>query len=342
MRTPLYETHKKLGARFTDFNGWEMPLQYSGIVDEVRAVREESGLFDISHMGRLLVSGKDAFGVLQKLTTNNLEKLKPGRVQYNLLTNERGGVKDDITVYMLSEESFFLCVNAGNREKVKDWIGKHIPVRDISSETVQLALQGKKAVDILSAFFDVKDIKYYHFKTFGETIVSRTGYTGEDGFEVYAPVDEGVKLFRDLLKEAKPCGLGARDVLRIEAGFPLYGHEISEDITPLDANLDRFVDFSKDFVGRDALLKRKPERKLFGLELLEKGVPREGYEVLKEDRVIGTVSSGTFSPTLGKGIALCFVNVEERKEGNEVFLKVRNRLLRAVLRKYPFVKRPKN
>lgn len=341
MRTPLYEVHRKLGARFTDFNGWEMPLQYSGIVDEVKAVREGAGVFDISHMGRFFVSGKDAFGVLQKLTTNNLEKLKPGRVQYNLFTNERGGVKDDVTVYMLSEEEFFLCVNAGNREKIKEWVGKHIPLEDASDRTVQIALQGREGERILSRFYDVSDLKYYHFKTFGDTIVSRTGYTGEDGFEVYAPVDEGVELFKELVKEVKSCGLGARDVLRIEAGFPLYGHEISEDITPLEANLDRFVDLSKEFVGREALLERKPERKLFGLEMVDKGVPREGYRVFKEDREIGVVSSGTFSPTLGKGIALCFVDIEERKEGNEVFLEVRNRLLRAVLRKYPFVKRPK-
>ncbi|RLJ70118.1 aminomethyltransferase [Hydrogenivirga caldilitoris] len=341
MRTPFYEIHKELGARFTDFNGWEMPLQYSGIVEEVRAVREEAGVFDISHMGRLLISSGDAFNVLQQLTTNNLEKLKPGKVQYNLLTNERGGVKDDITLYMLSQDKFFICVNAGNRDKVKEWLGRYLPVEDLSQQTVQIALQGRQSQKLLSEFYEVSNLRYYHFKTFGDTIISRTGYTGEDGFEIYAPVEEGLKLFRELVQKAKPCGLGARDVLRIEAGFPLYGHEISEDITPLEANLDRFVDLSKNFVGKEAMLKRDLRRKLFGLELLERGVPREGYEILKDGKVVGVVSSGTFSPTLDKGIALCFVELDERREGNGVLLRVRNRSLRGVLRNYPFIKRPK-
>jgi len=233
MRTPLYDTHRELGARFTDFNGWDMPLQYSGIVDEVRAVRESVGVFDISHMGRFFISGKDAFGVLQKLTTNNLGKLSPGKVQYNLFTNERGGVKDDVTIYMLSDGEFFVCVNAGNRQKIREWLERYIPVEDVSDRTLQVALQGRESERVLSRFYNVADLRYYHFKTFGDTLVSRTGYTGEDGFEIYAPLEEGLGLFKELVREAKPCGLGARDVLRIEAGFPLYGHEISEDITPL-------------------------------------------------------------------------------------------------------------
>ncbi len=338
MRTPLYDTHRKLGARFIDFHGWEMPLQYSGVVDEVNAVRNSVGVFDISHMGRLLVSGKEAFDVLQRLTTNNLEKLSPGKVQYNLFTNERGGVRDDVTIYMLSEEEFFICVNAGNREKIKKWLSEFIPVEDLSNRTIQIAVQGRDSEEVLGRFFEVSDIKYYRFKVFGDTIVSRIGYTGEDGFEVYTPIEEGVKLFEELANEVKPCGLGARDVLRIEAGFPLYGHEISEDITPLEANLDRFVDLSKDFLGKEAMLSKEIKRKLFGLELLTRGVPREGYRIHKGDKEIGTVSSGTFSPTLGKGIALCFVDLEERIEGNEVSLEVRGKRLKALLRQYPFVR----
>ena len=341
MRTPIYDLHKRLGARFTDFSGWEMPLQYSGIVEEVKAVREGVGIFDVSHMGRFFIRGEHAEGVLQKLTTNNVKKLEPGRVQYTLITNERGGVKDDVTLYMISPEEFFLCVNAGNREKIKSWLEKHIPVEDVSSETIQIALQGSGAVDLLTKFFDVGDIRYYRFKRFGDVIVSRTGYTGEDGFEIYAPVKEGLELYEELVRSAVPCGLGARDVLRIEAGFPLYGHEISEDITPLEAGLDKFVDTSKDFVGKEEMISKGVDRKLFGLELIDKGVPREGYEVLVGDRVVGVVSSGTFSPTLGKGIALCFVDKEEIEEGREVLLRVRNRLLRGILRKPPFVKRPK-
>ncbi len=338
MRTPLYDTHRKLGARFIDFHGWEMPLQYSGVVDEVNAVRNSVGVFDISHMGRLLVSGREAFDVLQRLTTNNLQRLSPGKVQYNLFTNERGGVRDDVTIYMLSEKEFFICVNAGNREKIKKWLSEFIPVEDLSNRTVQIAVQGRDSEKVLGRFFEVSDIKYYRFKTFGDTIVSRTGYTGEDGFEVYTPIEEGVKLFEELVNEIKPCGLGARDVLRIEAGFPLYGHEISEDITPLEANLDRFVDLSKDFLGKEAMLSKEIKRKLFGLELLTRGVPREGYSIYKGDKKVGTVSSGTFSPTLGKGIALCFVDLEERIEGNEVSLEIRGKRLQALLRQYPFVR----
>lgn len=315
-----------------------MPLQYSGVVEEVKAVRSSVGMFDVSHMGRFFVFGKDALRILQNLTTNNLEKLAPGRVQYNLFTNERGGVVDDVTVYMFSEERFFVCVNAGNREKMRRWLERFLPVEDVSSRTLQIALQGRDSADLLEGTFGVSDLRYYHFRVFGDTVVSRTGYTGEDGFEIYAPVEEGLKLFERLLRDAKPCGLGARDVLRIEAGMPLYGHEISEDITPLEANLDRFVDLSKDFLGKSAMVSKEVRRKLFGLELLEKGVPREGYRVKRGEREIGVVSSGTFSPTLGKGIALCFVDVEEREEGKEVSLEVRGREVKGKLRSYPFLR----
>ena len=337
MRTPLYRIHKELSARFTRFSGWEMPLHYGSLIAEVKAVRESAGLFDVSHMGRFLLSGKDAFGVLQKLTTADLSKLKPGRVRYTLFTNERGGVKDDATVYMLAEDRFLLCVNAANRDKMREWIGRFLPVRDLSEETVQIALQGRDSERILSRLYRVSDLSRYAFREFDEVLISRTGYTGEDGFEIYAPADTGVELFRELVENARPCGLGARDVLRIEAGLPLYGHEISEDITPFEANLDRFVDTSKEFIGREALLSRKPERRLFGLELAVRGVPREGYELLKGNRQIGYVTSGTFSPTLRKGIALCFVDTEERREGNRVLLRVRDRLVEALLRSYPFV-----
>ncbi len=338
-KTPLYEVHKKLKARFTPFAGWSMPLQYTSVIEEVKAVRESSGIFDVSHMGRLLVKGKDAKEKLQYLTTNNLNKLKPGKVQYSLLTNEKGGVRDDITIYMLSDEEFFICCNAANRDKVIAHLSRFVSVKDLSDELLQFAIQGPRSEEILSRYYDVKDLKYYNFKTFGDVIVSRTGYTGEDGFEVYAPVKEGIELFKELLKEAKPCGLGARDVLRIEAGFPLYGHEISEDITPLEANLDRFVDLSKDFLGKEAMLKKPLKWKLFGLTMIDKGIPREGYYIYKEGKEIGKVSSGTFSPTLNKGIALCFVELSERKEGNPVEVKIREKFLKAELKSYPFVRK---
>ncbi len=339
MITPLYNHHRNLGAKLIDFHGWSMPLEYSSIREECLAVRESCGLFDVSHMGRFILRGADVREKLNYLTTNDLGKLHMGRVQYNLLTNQKGGVIDDITVYMLSEDELLLCVNASNREKVIKHLSSYMKVEDISDRTLQLAIQGKKAQHVLSEYYDVSYIGYYHFKTFGDVIISRTGYTGEDGFEVYLPVEEGIRLFEELVKEVKPCGLGARDVLRIEAGLPLYGHELSEDITPLEANLERFVSLQKDFLGKEELLRRDVKRKLFGLEFLERGVPREGYRILLEGKEIGRVSSGTYSHFLGKGIALCFVDVDYRKEGLEVELEVRGKRLKALLRRYPFIKK---
>ncbi len=316
-----------------------MPLQFSGIVEEVRAVRSSAGLFDVSHMGRLKVKGVKALETLNRLTTNNLKKLKQGKVQYNLFTNEKGGVLDDVTVYMLSEEEFLICTNAANREKIKNHLSKHLEVEDLSESTLQIALQGKESERILAKYFDVKDLRFFRFRKFGNVLISRTGYTGEDGFEIYAPVEEGLDIYRELLREALPCGLGARDVLRIEAGLPLYGNELSEDTTPFEANLDKFVDLSKEFLGKEAMVSKEVRRKLYGLELTERGVPRRGYRLLKEGREVGVVSSGTFSPTLGKGIALCFVDTELRKEGEEVWIDIRGKPVRGTLRSYPFVRR---
>ncbi|QWK20017.1 MAG: glycine cleavage system aminomethyltransferase GcvT [Hydrogenobacter thermophilus] len=339
MRTPLYELHQQLKAKMFEFASWQMPLYYSSIKEEVKAVRDECGVFDVSHMGRILMKGPSALETLDYLTTNNMKKLNPGKVQYSMITNHQGGVVDDITLYMLDQESFMLCINAANRKKVINWLSKYHPVEDISDSTLQLALQGKKSADVLSSLFPVNEIKRYNFKVFDGIIVSRTGYTGEDGFEIYASVKEGLEIFKELIKYAKPCGLGARDVLRIEAGLPLYGHELSEDITPFEANLDRFVYTDKDFLGKSAMLKREIHRKLFGLELLQRGVPREDYRIYLSDTEIGRVSSGTYSPTLDKGIALCFVDISFRKEGLEVELDVRGKRLKALLRNYPFVHR---
>ncbi len=338
MKTPLYNLHKSLGAKFTEFAGWEMPVEYSSISKEVLSVREACGIFDISHMGRLLI--KDSLERLEYLTSRRITKLKPKRVQYNLLMNQRGGIRDDITIYRLSEDEFFLCVNAANKEKVYEWFKDNgIKVEDISNKTIQFALQGHKAVEVLKNYFPVEEIKYYHFEVFDGTIVSRTGYTGEDGFEVYAETSKGIELFEKLIKACTPCGLGARDVLRIEAGMPLYGHELSEEITPFEANLDRYVSLEKDFLGKEELLKKEIKRRLFGLELLSRGVPREGYRVFYKDEPIGYVSSGTYSPTLQRGIALCFVDVNLRQEGLEVELEVRGKRLPAKLRNYPFLKK---
>ena len=338
MTTPLHDFHKGLGAKFTNFAGWEMPVEYSSIIEEVKAVRNSCGLFDLSHMGRLKVSGDLA--KLEFLTSRNVGSLKTGKVQYNLLMNEEGGIKDDITIYRLKEDEFFLCVNAVNKDKVINWLSSHgLNVEDLSQKTFQFALQGRDAVRLLSKHFPVEDIKYYCFMTIENVIVSRTGYTGEDGFEVYAPLEEGMELFKKLARECTPCGLGARDTLRIEAGMPLYGHEIDESITPFEANLGRYVSLEKSFIGKDRLLERKVERELFGLELLGKGVPREGYVVFYNGREIGRVSSGTYSPTFQKGIAMCFVETSCKVESLEVELEVRNKRLPARLRSLPFLKK---
>ncbi|WP_448588461.1 glycine cleavage system aminomethyltransferase GcvT, partial [Thermocrinis sp.] len=241
-KTPLHHIHLKLKAKFTEFAGYQMPLYYSSIVEEALAVRSSVGVFDISHMGRLWVRGKDVKQKLDFLTSHSLSRLSYGKVQYNLLINERGGVKDDITIYMMGENEYFLCVNSINRQKVIDWLKSwEIEVEDRTSQTVQIALQGKESEKVISKIFNVKGMKRYNFAELDGVIISRTGYTGEDGFEIYAPVEVGVEVFSELAKMAVCCGLGARDVLRIEAGFPLYGNEISEEISPLCAGLERFL-----------------------------------------------------------------------------------------------------
>jgi len=315
-----------------------MPLYYTSIVEEVLAVRNSVGVFDVSHMGRIWVKGKGVKQKLDFLTANSLDKLSYGKVQYNLFTNERGGIKDDVTIYMMGEDEYFLCVNCANRQKMIDWLRSwDVKVEDWTYQSVQIALQGKEAESKLSRFFEVKGIKRYNFAKFGNVIVSRTGYTGEDGFEIYAPIEVGKEIFLELIRDVPLCGLGARDVLRIEAGFVLYGHEISEDISPRRASLDRFLSKEKEFLGKAVIFSEEPKERLFGLEMLEKGVPREGYEILSDGKVIGRVSSGTFSPTLNKGIAMCFVDVDNLQEGREVLLSIRGRHVRARLRERFFI-----
>jgi aminomethyltransferase len=320
-----------------------MPLQYSSILDEAKAVRNSAGVFDVSHMGRIFVRGKNAEGFLNYLTTNDVGRLKEGEVQYSLIPNDRGGVIDDITVYRLSENEFMLCVNAANREKVLRHFEKFVPdygveVEDRSEELVQLALQGREAEGVIGELFpEAPKLKYYTFLEASGVIVSRTGYTGEDGFEIYIPAEGGIELFKEFLKRGvKPCGLGARDVLRIEAGFPLYGHELSEELNPLEANLKRFVKTDKEFFGKEKLLGREPKRKLRGLILSKRTVARRGDKVFLEGKPVGEVSSGTFSPTLGRSIALAFLD-REVKIGQTVEVEIRGKLIPAEVVKPRFV-----
>ncbi len=335
-RTPLYGIHKEVGAKFVPFAGWEMPVQFSSILDEAKEVRRGVGVFDVSHMGRIFVEGSQAEEFLEYLTTNSVKRLNPGDVQYSLILNERGGTVDDITVYRFGDNRFMLCVNAANRQKVLRHMenlakGYDVKIEDRSKELVQLAVQGPKAVEVVEKFFPgVGELKFYTFKTFGDTVVSRTGYTGEDGFEIYIPVEEGKKLYKDLLEEGvKPCGLGARDVLRIEAGYPLYGHELSEELDPREANLKRFIDLQKEFFGKEGLFSRgEPKRRLLGLVLEQRRITRQGDKVFIENTPVGEVTSGTFSPNLGKSIALAFLQRGIEK-GSTVEVEIRGKRLKA-------------
>jgi aminomethyltransferase len=359
--TPLNALHKALGARMVPFGGWEMPVQYAGVIEEHLAVREQAGLFDVSHMGEIEVRGADALALVQKLTTNDAAKLVDGQIQYSALCYADGGVVDDVTLYRSSATHFLFCVNASNTDKDFAWMQKvhaesgitGATLTNRSSEYAQLALQGPKAAAILARLTSVPlaSIRYYHFGQ-GEvagvpTLISRTGYTGEDGFELYIPAAAAAGLWTRLLETGagdglQPIGLGARDTLRLEKGYALYGHELSATISPLEAGLGWIVKPEKgDFVGRDALLTQKAAgipRRLVGLLMAERGIPREGYPVYAGEMQVGTVTSGTMSPSLKNGIALALVESSHAVLDRELLIGIRDRKLRARIVKPPFVK----
>jgi len=359
-RTPLYDAHLKAGAKIVEFGGFLMPVQYAGIIKEHNTVREQAGLFDVSHMGEVEVKGKDAKKFIQKLITNNLEKIEPGKVLYSPMCYENGGTVDDLLVYCHDWQHFWLVVNASNTEKDWQWIGEQkdgeeVELKNISDIIAQLAIQGPKAQEIVKLLtdLDLQEIKYFKFKS-GEIagadcLISRTGYTGEDGFEIYLASDDANILWEALLEKGKPfgltpIGLGARDTLRFEAGLPLYGHELSKDITPLEAGLSNFVDLKSDtdFIGKQALLAQKAAgltRKKVGIEMIERGIPREGYQVQRDGQDIGLITSGSFSPTLSKNIGMALIRTEEAQIGNTVNVIIRNRPCQAVIVKTPFYKR---
>lgn len=361
-RTPLYPEYEKLGAKTIDFGGWDLPVHFSGIKEEHAATRNAAGLFDVSHMGEIMIEGSDSLAFLQKMLTNDASKLVPGKAQYTIMCYENGGTVDDLIVYHLSENTYLLVVNAANREKDLEWLQRHaegdVSVRDVSDTYVQLAVQGPKAEKILQKLTDtdVSAIKFFRFEqgvsldgVQDSAIVSRTGYTGEDGFEIYLPSASGPDLWQVLLKAGepeglRPIGLGARDTLRFEANLALYGQELSSDITPIEAGLNFAVKIKKeeDFIGKETLVKQKkkgPERKLVGIEMLDKGIPRTHYEVYDSDEKIGFVTTGTQSPTLGKNVGLALLNRAYTEEGTEVTVQVRKRRLKARVVPTPFYKR---
>jgi aminomethyltransferase len=361
-RTPLYEQHKALGAKLVEFSGWEMPVQYSGILAEHEAVRTHAGLFDVSHMGEFKVEGAQALPFLQYLVPNDVARLAIGQALYTQLCLPNGNTIDDMLIYHLADNHYMLVVNPGNIEKDFAWVVeqskkfKDVNVINQSDTTALLALQGPVAQAILQPLteVDLGSIAYYHFQPgmvdSVNCLISRTGYTGEDGFELYCPPVDVVKLWNDLLAAGKaqgllPAGLGARDTLRLEAGMCLYGHELDEQTNPLEANLGWTVKLNKgDFIGLDALLAVKQQglkRKLVGMEMLERGIPRGGYAIYANDQPIGIVTSGAPGPTVHKNIAMGYVDIAHAVAGQLVQLDIRGRRLAAQIVALPFYKRKK-
>jgi aminomethyltransferase len=355
-RTPLYETHRRLSARMVEFAGFEMPVHFTSIVEEHRAVREAAGLFDVSHMGQIALTGPRAVAAAERLLTRSVRPMRPGRVRYALLCNEAGGVVDDLTVYRLAEDALFLCVNAANVEKDYRWVVRHAPpeatVRNTSEETGLLALQGPASAEVLRRVCDAPPAKLarFAFDRIGlagcTALVSRTGYTGCDGFEIYVGVGDLVRVFEALLAAGKPlglvpAGLGARDTLRLEAALPLYGHELDENTSPLEAGLERFVELERGgFLGAEALARQRAAglvRRLVGFVLEGRGVARAGYPVARGGRVVGRVSSGAPSPTLGASIGLAYVPPELAAPGTALEVLIRGRAARARVVETPFV-----
>lgn len=359
-RTPLYDVHASSGAKIVDFAGWEMPVQYSGVIDEHLTVRSACGLFDVSHMGEIEVSGKRALEAVKRLMTNDVERVADGQCQYTLLCYPTGGVVDDTIVYRYNRERFLFVVNASNTNKAFEWItgqvGDIALVENLSAEYGQIALQGPRSTEVLRDVLidlDPDDIKHFHFvlaELSGgvEALISRTGYTGEDGFEIYLPSSDAVAAWEALMESGselgiKPIGLGARDTLRLEMGYPLYGHELSENITPIEAGLSKYVKFDKrDFIGKDALLKQKEagvKKTLVGLKMLEAGIPRAGYEIYSGEKKAGVVSSGTMSPSLNFGIGMGFVDPSLKAAGTEISVMIRGRFAKAAVVTIPFYKK---
>jgi aminomethyltransferase len=358
LRTPLHAWHTSHGGRMVEFGGWSMPVQYTTIVEEHQAVRRRVGLFDISHMGRLTFSGPDALGWLEGVTTNHVARLAVDQIQYSLMANERGGLIDDVLVYRLPSGYAMVC-NASNRHAVLAQLERHRPatgteLTDRTVGTAMIAVQGPAALETLQPLFDapLAPLKYYHSTTgrlLGDVdaVVSRTGYTGEDGFELMIAGEAAGRVWTALLESGSglgvvPCGLGARDTLRFEAGMPLYGHELSEDINPYASGVGWAVKLAKgDFVGREALrrFKADPGRARVGLRLAGKRIARQGSPVLDGGRPVGTVTSGTFSPTLGETLAMALVEPGVAEVGTPLSVEVRGHHESAVVTGLPFYRR---
>ena len=335
-RTCLYDKHVELGALMSPFGGFEMPIQYAGIAVEHQAVRGKVGLFDVSHMGEVTVRGKDAERYVQHIFTNDIAGAPVGKIYYGMMCYENGGTVDDLLVYKMGENDFFLVINAANIDKDWAWMQQHASGFDIDLQNRsefygQIAVQGPESEQVMESVLGIpcSELTFYTVKTVGDVIVSRTGYTGEDGFEVYA-TPEYIRECWDKLIAAgvQPCGLGCRDTLRFEAGLPLYGDELTEEISPVMAGLSMFVKLDKDFIGRDALLKQKTEgvaKKLVGIELADKAIPRHGYTVLKDGQAIGEVTTGYHTLSTDKSVCMALIDSQYAALGTEVEIQIRKK-----------------
>lgn len=363
-KTPLNAAHRSLGGKMVDFGGWDMPVQYTaGVIEEHLRTRTACGLFDVSHMGEIFVEGEGAISFVNRLTTNDVSNLVDGQAHYSAFTRENGTVVDDLLVYRFEQDKLLLVVNAGTTDKDWDWINynlkdEKVELTNSSSDYCQIAIQGPNALSIAQRLTDtdLSEIKYYHFKIGKfdkvDSIISRTGYTGEDGFEIYAHRTFAVQIWNSILETGGygneggilPCGLAARNTLRLESAMSLYGHEISDEITPLEANLGWICKLKTDFLGRDFLQNQKDEglkRKLVGFEMTDRGIARDDYDIYINDQKVGYVTSGSPAPFLKKNIGLAFVPAEFANVGQEIKIDVRGRHLAAEIVPTPFYKRDK-
>jgi len=350
--------HKKLGAKMVPFAGFNMPVQYEGVNIEHKAVRSAVGVFDVSHMGEFILEGPNAEKLVQKVSSNDVSKLRPGQAQYSCLPNETGGIIDDLIVYKMEDTRFLLVVNAANIQKDWNWISNQndlgVTMKNVSEEYALLAIQGPKTIQAIQSLtpINLNNIPLYSFKIgefagCSDVIISATGYTGSGGFEIYCKNDEVEQIWSQVFKagaiyDIKPIGLAARDTLRLEMGYCLYGNDLNDNTSPIEAGLSWITKFDKEFTNSKALKIQKEKgvtKKLVGFELIDKGIPRKDYDITdRKGQNIGIVSSGTMGPSVNKGIGMGYVSVENTKIGSEIYIRVRKRLLKAIVVKLPFYK----
>ncbi len=356
-KIPLNDVHVSLGGKIVPFAGYEMPVRYSSDKEEHLTVRNGVGVFDVSHMGEFLIKGQGALDLIQKVTSNDASKIVDGQAQYSCFPNDKGGIVDDLIVYRFAEEDYMMVVNASNIEKDWNWVSSHntagVSMEDVSDDICLFAVQGPKATDALQPLTEVQlgDVKFYHFVK-GEiagvkdVIISGTGYTGAGGFELYVHKDQAEVLWKAIFEagahlDIKPIGLGARDTLRMEMGYCLYGNDITDETSPLEAGLGWITKFTKDFINSDALKAQKEagvSKRLVGFKMVDRGIPRQGYEICDEnEKVIGEVTSGTMSPSLNIGVGLGYVESGMHKSGTEIYIKIRNKMVKAEISRPPFV-----